>query len=377
MLVEIGRNNSCFIRKEISHSGLNATMLDPSHVSAAILNSFSNNKTAMGVLSNDARKYLEDLGLTVCHDLFVSSSQSLRWNAIKEFLPGMSEQGYQWILRKCPSLLEDELNLGDKLFLKHFINSDVIHELMTLLMVSSGPNASCHLRILSKLTDTILTSIIDWKNIMPPQYHASTSEPLRIETSITGVVKWDDMMPSDFFQRSSFFRECYAKDEPETSAAVNDHEVNSIYVKDEPDTSAAVNDYEVNSILTIKKLGNRKIVKLDKTFRLSNPRFYQIQFNGGYPFKVHYLFGRFIVKEPLESGARFGSIIVAINGHVLPLESCDKLRRKLKDAIKYLSRRSPVVTFVEDSEFTDLLTNVILPHSHKNTNAEHLGEQKE
>ena len=269
----------------------------------------------------------------------------------------MSEDGYQWILRECPSLLEDELNLGDKLFLKHFINSDVIHKLMTLLMISSGPSASCHLRILSKLTNTILTSIIDWKNIMPPRYHASTSEPLRIETSITGVVKWDDMMPSDFFQRSSFFRECYAKDEPDTSAAVNDH--------------------EVNSILTIKKLGNRKIVKLDKTFRLSNPRFYQMQFNVGYPFKVHYLSGRFIVKEPLESGARFGSIIVAINGHVLPLESCDKLRRKLKDAIKYLSRRSPVVTFVEDSEFTDLLTNVILPHSHQNTNAEHLGEQKE
>ena len=316
-LVNIDGNTCSFLHDELRRSGLDATKLEPSQVSAAILSSFSSRKGDMFVLSDHSRKALEKLGIAVCDDLRVSKGH--RSNAIKEYLPHMNTKGYQWILREFPSLFESGLDLDNKLFLKHIIDCDFVAGLVSLLAKPPGPNSSCHLQILSKITNVTLQSI-------------------------AGVVKWNNIMPSSFFQPTML----------------------SKIVNIESDTpAAAINEHDATYPIKILKKA------------LSNPSFYQTQFNGSYPFRFSYFCGRFIVKDPLESGTKVGSIIVAINFQVLPQAPIDKILRKMKNAIKEPSRRSAVVTFVEDSEFTNFFTNTLLPYIEKKREAKRIYEQKE
>ena len=166
-------------------------------------------------------------------------------------------------------------------------------------------------------------------------------------------------MPSNFFQRTLLF----------TS------------VKDESDTSgAAINDHDAShSIMTIKDMWNPdlNIIKFDSNVRLSNPSFYQMQFYGSLPFKFKHFCGRLVVKDPLESGTKIGSIIVAINSQVLPQEPINNIKQKFKSAIKDPSKHSAVVTFVEDPEFTDFFTNAILPYIKKKREDKLISEEKE
>ena len=68
---------------------------------------------------------------------------------------------------------------------------------------------------------------------------------------------------------------------------------------------------------------------------------------------------RAIVKEPLDSGAKFGSIIVAIGSQVLTQEPFVNIRTKMTNEIR--NKASVSLTFGVDEEFTALLKEEILP----------------
>lgn len=107
------------------------------------------------------------------------------------------------------------------------------------------------------------------------------------------------------------------------------------------------------------------------TICLSSPTFYQVQFNQPryrfdtdiYGFDMVYVRGRAIVKNPWESGTKVGAIVVAINSHVLKREPFSEIRRRMSNAQQ--SSASVVLTFIEDSEFTELFTKEILPRMEK------------
>ena len=309
--------NEADLEYELNQSGLDKAKLDSSQISAAIMKSFKTNRTDFHILSDRLDRTFANLGLEVCAEVFVPKSR--RQDIARDFLPSTRKNSLSILLQHSPSLLEDSLNHDAELF-----GSAVIPELMLHLTKPPGPNTSCHLRILSKLTNT----------------------------SITSVATWDDIIPKDFFSERN-------KAGNDASAAINNK---TITVKEMVDTNTI--DGELQNI------------KLDSTVRLSSPTFYQLQFNlSRYGFNMLYLHGRPIVKESRESGTKVGAIIVAINSQVLSKEPFNDVQRRMRSAI--LSPGSVVLTFVEDSEFIELITKEIIPRFEKKTKSKLLAAQKD
>ena len=88
-----------------------------------------------------------------------------------------------------------------------------------------------------------------------------------------------------------------------------------------------------------------------------------------------YLHGRPIVKESRESGTKVGAIIVAINSQVLSKEPFNEVQGRMR--LEILSPGSVVLTFVEDSEFIELITKEIIPRFEKKTKSKLLAAQKD
>ena len=122
-----------------------------------------------------------------------------------------------------------------------------------------------------------------------------------------------------------------------------------------------------DSLMTIEQMrqfyrknGVMSSMKLDSTIRFNNPSFYKMQFMGQrYGFNLLFLCGRAVVKEPLESGTKVGAIIVGIGTHVVRREPFNNIRERMRREI--LMNTSVTLTFAEDSEFTALLTEDIIP----------------
>ena len=313
-LVILGKCDEAELEYELNQSSLDKAKLDSSQVSAAITKSFRNKPTDFHILSDHLGRSFANLGLEVCDELFVPKSR--RQDIAREFLPSIRKNDLSvlLLLQHSPSLVEDGLIHDDKLFV-----SVVIPKLMQQLVNLPGPDSPCHLRILSKLTNTI-----------------------------TNVATWDDIMPKDFFSQPNI--------------AGND-------------ASAAIN----NKTTTIKEMvdantinGELQNIVLDNTICLSCPTFYQMQFNQRYGFYMAYLGGRAVVKNPWESGTKAGAIIIAINSHVLKREPFSEIRRRMSSAIQ--SSASVVLTFIEDSEFTELFAKEILSRFEK---LEQLASQKD
>lgn len=124
---------------------------------------------------------------------------------------------------------------------------------------------------------------------------------------------------------------------------------------------------EAEPLKTVKEMrqsnttnGALKGIELDKTVRFDNISLYRIQFRGQrYGFNMLYLKGRAIVKDPLNSGTRVGSIIVAVGSHVLAQEPFNKIRARMANEIQ--TNSFACLTFGEDEDFTALFKEEILP----------------
>lgn len=101
-------------------------------------------------------------------------------------------------------------------------------------------------------------------------------------------------------------------------------------------------------------------IKLDHTVRFKNISLYTMRFHGQrYGFNMLFLQGRAVVKEPLDSGTKLGSIIVAVGSHVLVREPFEKIRARMRNGI--LTNAYVSLTFALDEEFTALLKEEVLP----------------
>ena len=60
---------------------------------------------------------------------------------------------------------------------------------------------------------------------------------------------------------------------------------------------------------------------------------------------------------------KVGAIIVEINSHVLSIEPFNDMQRRIRYSLQ--SRGSVILSFVEDSEFIELITKEIIPRFEK------------
>ena len=168
-LVTMAECNEADLEYELNQSGLDKAKLDSSQISAAITISFKTNRTDIHILSDRLDRTFANLGLEVCDEVFVPKSR--RQDIAREFLPSTRRNDLSLLLQHSPSMVECSLNHDAKLF-----GSAVIPKLMLHLTKPPGPDSSCHLRILSKLTNTSITNVATWDDIMPKDFFSERNK---------------------------------------------------------------------------------------------------------------------------------------------------------------------------------------------------------